>query len=1103
MRKILCVFFSLFLWGACQVHAYSNKGRTFFISNEFSGTEMEGQPNLSFSNKLQGTVVTGTITDNNGEPLVGVYVKVVGTTLGGVTDVDGHYSIKIPDEQAVLKFSFMGFKEQTITVGQQREINVKMSETVNELKEVVVTALNISRESKSLGVARQSVNVDGMTEARETNIVNALDGKAAGIFISSSGSPTGSSHISIRGDNSISGSSEPLFVVDGVPINNSTVMSGNVDYGNGAMDINPSDVASMEVLPGANAAALYGSRAANGAIIITTKKAAPGSKYLGLTADVNYAWSKIIEYPDYQNVYGQGNAGIATQNGAAFNSTYDAINLGQDGRSWGSPMVGQPLVNFAGKLVSYVPHPDNVKDFFKAALTSNYNVVLEKSDANSGLRVSYTFRNADDIMPNVNLRKTHTLSLYAKQNFSKLISLETSLNYLYDNNQNALTMNMDGSSVFSSFIGMQRNLNVSDLLPWKNPANGYEYGTDGNTSYDNPYWVLYENSNSKKKNRIYGTVTATINLAKNFSFRGKIAPDLSFLETNQFKQMYANTDKDGQLTVINDNTYNWTYDGLFMYNTTIKNLAINALAGFQQYRYDELYRYVNQNNLIVPDDNSLANSGNYVNINENIRKKKTVGAYGSLSLGYKNYLYMDLTGRNDWSSSLPASNNSFFYPSISGSFVFSEALKIDKIISFGKIRASWAQVGNDPDIYSLKTQFNYGGLINGIPYLNWDNTMKNPNLKPEMTTSTEVGTDLTFLNGRLSLSGTLYDKSTKNQIFTSYTPVEAGYSKEVVNAGEIDNKGIELSGKAKLLEGNKFNWSIFGNWSQNNNKVIKLLNGVNRFQLYSNAVSVNAEVGQPFGVIRGSAIGRDAEGDAMVQPGGNYVIVDDQVLGNSRPKWIGSIGSQFSYKNFDFSVLVTMRWGGILYSNTYYRANINGTTNQTVGGRDYWLLSAYILGEDNNERQGIETNAQGGNGVYDENSSPKGILIDGYYALKDQKLGYIIDGSGHYVKGGKNISWTAPYNYWQSGPQEMFIFDASYVKIKQVSVGYNLPKTAFKGIIRSARISLNASNLWTIFKNTPNGIDPEAASNGGSNIGIDAGGAFPYCNYGFDVRISF
>jgi len=1051
------------------------------------------------------SVVKGKVMDETGNGLPGSTVALKGSKIRTTTNTNGEFGIPVPNvAKDTLVFSFIGYKSQTIAIGGKQNLTVKLVPNPSALNEVVVTALGISRQSKSLGYSRQGVNVEDLTEARDPNIINMLSGKVAGLQITTSGQPTGSTRVVLRGPSSLTGNNEPLWVVDGIPIDNSSGQNGNLDYGSGASVLNPDDIESMEVLKGPNAAALYGSMAANGAILVTTKKG-KASKNFGISVNSNFMASTITELPAYQNVYGEGNAGRYVGDLNNIDPVLGVYIMGKQDRSWGAPMLGQPYATFSGTVRGYTPQPDNVKDLYHSSLTGIQNIAVSKADQNSSFRLSYTYTNGHDVLEKQNIVNKHNIALNASRTIKPYLRIETSLQYANEDVKNRTLRNMDSNSPMNAYIFMVRSLSPSDLTPWED-ANGNSFNYTNKSGFENPYWSINENSNGDKRNRLIGGVTATLDINRDFKFRAKVAGDMLFGTGYTFTEKGGAVSKTGSYSEFTQNNQSWNKEGLLMFNKKLSKFSISAnLGGNLRTSYN--YRTnARTTALAVHKMISISNTSVTPLASEQLDRTAVNSVFGTATFGYNDYLFIDVTGRNDWSSTLPKANRSFFYPSLSGSFLFSEYFKLPKdIISFGKIRASVARVGNATGANNLISAFNYGGNFLGNSWVVMDTKLKNPDLKPEQTTSSEVGLELKFFKGRLSFDATGYTSSSVNQIFEAAVPVESGFSRAVLNAGEIRNKGLEFTLGASPVKSKNFSWDLMANWSMNRNKVVSLSPGIDRFQLGGWwQMSVNADVGMPIGSIRGNDEYRASTGEVIIKTDSGQPYYDQNVyLGNFLPNWLGSFGSTFRYKNFDLNFNVAIKMGGDIYSVSNHKANVAGNTIASLQGREDFLFSTIILGESGNEMKGT---TQLYNLPYPDASRVKGMKFDGYYPLLDASGKPVLDASGRMVPGQKADYNVSPQAYWQYMDYNMHvnIFDASYIKLNQVIVGYNFPAKLFKGTpFQSARISLVGRNLWTILKHTPNGIDPESANSSGNAQGIEQGGSLPYATYGFDFKLTF
>jgi len=1085
---------------------------------------------LAFAAHAQNRVIKGKVTEPNGDAMPGVTVTVKETQQRTVTNTDGNYTITIADPQKhVLEFKFIGYKTREVDITGQTTVDVKMAMQSSDLSEVVVTALGISREKKSVGVAQQSVNVDEMTEARAANITDLLDGKVAGLQLTTSGQATGSTRVVIRGAGSVTGDNQPLWVVDGVPVDNSDGQttngggnSNNLDYGNGASALNPDDIQSIEVLKGPNAAALYGSRAANGAILVTTKKGKKNAG-VGVSVNENLMLGQILQFPYFQNIYGEGGNQILSGTRTGQNPVAEGTN----GASYGGPMLGQPVLSYSGAVVPYSPHPDNVTSLYHTsyALTQNFSIsnATETPAANgspalsSSIRLSYSRTDANDVIDKQGIQTKNNLAFSASKDFTRYLRIDTRAQYLHATVQNRVARNEDPANPNNLYNNLARNVAIGDLNPYKDAAGNELFS--GTTGLENPYWLINENYNEDNTNTIIGGVTATLKLLPGLQFRGQISGNLIWGGRQYFLQKGAisTAGKLGAYSEFSQNNQNWNSEGLFIYNKQLRNFSISANFGGNIRTQNNYNQTSAITSLLAHDVMNLANNASVPTTQENLIRSQTNSLYGSASIGYKGFLYLDVTGRNDWSSTLPAANRSFFYPSASTSFVFTEVLKIpETILSFGKLRASVADVGNDTSPYNLYSLFNYKGAFNGSPYISFDNVLKNSNLKPEKTLSYEVGLELKFLKDRIAFDGSLYTKNTTNQILTGAVTPTSGFYNEVINAGSVTNKGIELSLTGTAIRSKNFTWDVLMNFSANRNRVNSLIDGLNTFRIGGVLLTdVNAEVGQPIGVIRGEDELRDAEGNVIIQASGvpysgsTPYTVDGKirsVLGNFQPKSLESFGSTFRYKNFDFNFLLSGRIGGQIFSGTYYRADVKGTTLQTLPYRDQYEYSAIVLGEGGTITSAGKTTVYGN--PYPDASRNKGPVFQGYFPLVDSKGNIVYDANGLPIadKTKPNTLTQNPNIYYvrYNHISSYLTFDDSFIKLSQVIIGYNVPKSLLsRTIVKSARVSLVGRNLWTILQNTPRGIDPESAYSSGNAQGLELGGSLPYFNYGFDLKLSF
>jgi TonB-linked SusC/RagA family outer membrane protein len=941
------------------------------------------------------------------------------------------------------------------------------------MNEIVVTALGIKRETKALSYSQQSVDVSTLTEAPTTNIVSSLSGRIAGVQITPPSTNTGSARVVIRGNNSITGNNQPLFVIDGIPVDNgagdanvTTSGNNNLDYGNILGNINPEDIENVEVLKGPNAAALYGSRAANGAILITTKKAS-GTKFK-VTVNSNATFQRITEFPEYQNEFGAGNSFKLEGSGSTSNP--DRIpDLSVFYRSWGPPMMGQPVISVNGQPKLYLPQPNNVQEFYQTAGMFTNSVAVEGGNTDNNYRFSYTNFNGGSVVAGINENVRHNADIRVLNKFTKWLDMDSKVTFINNKVTNRQYMNGSNRNPIYQYAYMVRDDQLSEFRNYKD-----QYGNEINTHRDflNPYWAIHENPNQDIKNQLLGAFNINAKFNKWLRMTAKLGTQMYWLDGYTFNNKGAQSSPNGSMSTFNNTLQSTNADVILFANNKFGDLSVNSFVGAGRFKTATTQNQQSINSLIQPGLMNLSNSGEFPTVNQFESEKLIYSAYGSVSLGYKNYLFMDVTGRNDWSSTLPAGNNSYFYPSIGGSFVFTDAFKIPRnILSFGKVRASYAIVGNDTRAYQLIPTYSFNGIFNNQAYASLSSTFYNPDLKPEKTKSSEYGIDLRFLDNRITLGATHYKTSTTNQIVTAQITPTSGYTRRYYNAGEIQNWGNEVMVSATPVKNKQFSWNIAANYAKNNSRVKSLVEGVNSFQLNSwyGRLLVFAEVGQPYGVIRGAGWKRDEQGHKLVSASGLPIAEKNLVLGNALPDWTGGLNNAFRYKDFGLSFLIDIRKGGEFYSGTYRRAYIAGGIANTLPGREDYYLHSYIYGE----------------------------------ATANLTGGFIY--SDAYTEDGKpNTVYITPQSNGFSNLDEMQIFDASYVKLREAVVSYNVPAAILKkSFISNAKLSLSGRNLWTFYKNAPKGIDPEASVTSGNGQGIEYGSLPPFSTYGIDLRLTF
>jgi len=1035
------------------------------------------------------STVTGTVSDTEGTPLPGVNVWVKGySNVGTITDVNGTFSISVPQGANTLGFSFIGMKTKEVAINNQTVINVTLENEDQTIDDVVVTALGIKRSKKALGYAVQDISGEEISQAKETNIVNSLSGKIAGVQVmGATGNIGGSSRILIRGANTIATNNQPLFVVDGMPVDNSNYGSytqaygnGNSDlnsgrdYGNAAQDINPDDIESITVLKGPNAAALYGSRGANGVILITTKKGNM-SKGLGVNFSTGITLGQAYVFPDLQNKYGGGRNStdftVGTDGIDQANVTTDEswgpILDGHDVRQWGGP-------NNEGIVRPWVAHPNNYKDFFQLGLTFDNNLAITGASENTTYRLSYTRSDQKGTIPKSSLNRNN-FNLNLDHRIGKKFNVGASISYINTKGRGRPSTGAGSDNiVYNMVIWTQRQLDLERLKDYKYPDGSQRtWRTSGfgqtNVRANNPYWIVNEDYQNDERNRIIGNITFDWDIIDGLKLKGRLGQD-----------WYADRRQDRRAVgsrytpyYLSDQIEFRELNGDLILNYS-KNFAdffsLTANFGGSYYKILRM-RNTQQTSggLAVAEVYSIENSIDRPLIRDEKSEKIVQGIFASMSLGYKSYLFIDLSARNDWSSTLPAPY-SYFYPSVGASFIFSELLQTNNILSFGKLRLSWAQAGNDTDPYRLQQTYQLETPVGSNPVFSNSLSLNNANLRPEITSSSEIGIDMNFFQNRVGLNATFYKSTTIDQIFAINVSRTTGYATKWVNAGEVENKGVELTFQGGIFRSKDgFNWDININWSRNINKIVELIEGVDSYVMAafytsgSSAVYLESRVGEEFSTIYATKIAKDDQGRNLINDDGTYQVTDEmQKIGSVLPDWNMGIGNNFSYKNFYLNVLFDFQKGGTLFGRGYQTALYAGTLAETAEG----------------------------------NIREEGIVLDGVY------------GPGTTNPGSTNTTILDAQSYFRlqrKTPGDHTVFDASYIKLREVSFGYSFPvKKLSKTPFKKLTLSFVGRNLAILMKNTPSGLDPESAGNSSGNIQGREYGQLPSIrNFGFKLLLNF
>lgn len=1078
----------------------------------------------------QNRTLKGVVTDSAGEPLVGVNVVLLGTTKGTITDLDGNYSIQVSDN-AVLKFSFVGYKTKQYNVGKGKNVlNVQMEEDSEMLEETVVVAMNLRRDEKSLSTAYQKVDTESMQETRDANFLSMLSGKVAGLQVLSNGA-AGSASVVIRGMNSMTGNNQPLYVIDGVPIiNDVDTGESNIDYGNPAASLNPDDIESMTVLKGANASALYGSDAANGAIIITTKKAA-AKKGLGVTYSTNLQFSDLSQYPIYQNVYGSGEGGTGLKkegfnylgnNTMKFDPSlpYGVFRIYGNQRSWGMPMAGYDVIGRDGNWKTYSP-ANSLLDLYSVAHTWTNTVSVEKATDMASVRFSYSNISSDDVMMKQNEMNRNTMNLRATMKPIKPLSIEIGARYTNEKVDNRNSRNSSKTNPLYSAAWMPRDLTIGELSPWKNPDGTFS-GYNGG-GFVNPLWCLNEISNSDEKNWLLADVTLNYDIIKGLRLRLKGAIDYSSTHGWYFINMYGPQEAsngDGEYKEFSENYRNTTYEAMLSYNKRWKEFNVSAALGAnsQDYTRKKMNSFIGT--LMVPDLKSLVNNGGEtVQSWQDYNAKKKQAVYGTLSVGYRDFVYLDFTGRNDWTSTLPANNRSYFYSSVGASIILTEAFKKipSNILSFAKLRASYANVGNDAGFDQLYDALVFGGNFKGNTWYQSGTKKLNPDLKPESTISYEAGADLKFWNNRIGLDFTYYTKTTKDQIINANLTHVSGYTSGIFNAGKIKNWGTEISLTLIPVQTKKFSWESTFNWAKNNSEVLELIEGVDRIKLSSaeGTVDFYIEKGHSLGTLYAKMAKTDENGNILCNNEGKPKEQADQFLCDVSPKWMGGWRNTFKVGNFSASVLLDFRKGGNVWSTTAHQGTRDGQTKQSLVGRDESLFSQLILGENGEERRGfLQTNWTVNPNATQNAGATEGVFVPyGDWRPKGVQVANGVLDTDAGMRAGMTLAeancWVSSANYWMNtgANARYFLYDTSFLKLREISVSYDVPRNFLKNkmgnVFQSMKIAFVGRNVAILHQNTPKGLDPEAASSLGVIQGLERGFSLPTATYGFDFKVTF
>jgi TonB-linked SusC/RagA family outer membrane protein len=1020
---------------------------------------------------VMAQTIQGSVTDSVGNSLPGVNVLLKGTAIGTTTDANGKFTMSDDvKEGGVLVFSFIGFRTKEVSVQGQTVIDVTLDDDRTTLDEVVVTALGIRREEKALGYATQTVSQSQMNDARSNNWSGALSGKVAGLSLISTGSgPLNSTRIKLRGDNSLNpNGNNALIVLDGVPMNSGLTTSGvsnaygagsgndvPIDFGNGISDINPDDIESITVLKGASATALYGSRAANGALLITTKSGSRKDNGLGISINSNYSVNDVLKWPDYQYEYGQGTGRAFNADGDlyySYGASADGASTGGTSSAFGPRFEDQLYYQYDPTLEGqsaapqvWKPYKDNIKGFWRTGSTITNSIALEGGNDKSSARASITHTKNEWIMPNTGYERI-TAAASLNHAVSKNLKINAKVNYTNKQSDNLPATGYNNQSIAYFMIFQNPSIDLAWYKPiWKKGKEQVDQIHPFSSFIDNPYLIAYEMTNSVNNNTVVGNLSANYAISKKFDVMVRSGVSMSS-EFRQQRRPYSTANfQKGYYKEQDIDNYEVNTDALLTYSDKVGShfeLKASAGANTMRRKYRKVDSYVE--GLVIPGVYILSNGVNSPMVATNRAERVVNSFYGFVNLSYDDKIFVDVTGRNDWSSTLPMHNNPFFYPSVSTSFILNELFDMPAAVSFAKARLSIAQVGNDTDPYKTAKYYSgseFPGSGSSSP------TLYNIDFKPEITTSLEAGLEGIFLNRRVGFDVTVYRNTTKNQILDVPMDPATGYNAAVLNAGEVRNQGIELVLNGSPVSANNFKWNTTLTWARNYNEVLSLSGGMEDQQIigYGGNATLIATVGGSTGDIYGFGFLRAPDGQIIYNANGLPARPDAiEYIGNAYADWKGGLLNEFKYKNIRFSFLIDGQYGGIIYSQTHHKMSEQGKLEHTLRGRE----DGFIVG------QGVVDN---GDGSFSPNTTQ--VNLADYYA-----------------------------DYYRRANVEANSFDASFVKLREVRIEYSMPmsmlsRTPFKQVT----IALYGRDLAMI-TNFPM-FDPETASLNGSTIlpGVEMG----------------
>lgn len=1067
-----------------------------------------GKPRVVFD--LPPFTINGKVQNEEGNPLAGASVRLKGTETGTTTDTEGNFTLHLPNDVGTLVISYVGYEpvEKSVSGGNFQKIVLKLADL--KFEEIVVTALGIKRDKKALTFATGELKGEDFANSKETNLASALSAKVAGVQVTTSAAGmSGASRVIIRGNSTLSGNSQPLYVIDGVPIDNSNrrslgsqTFATGVDGGDGISNINPNDIESVTVLKGPNGAALYGQLGANGVVIITTKSGSRNRKPR-IQYDGSFSTGNALVQPDYQNVYGQGFNGQFTfyKNTDGSVVPYDPALTGgipkmSGGRnptsrgSWGPKMQGQIIEDMWGDTTGYLPIENPYTAFFQSEKMLMNTLSVDGGGEKTTYYASFTNMNNDGFQP-TNTLKRNAATIKISTDIAKGLNLDVKANYIRQSVVNRPHLGDDGQNPVYRFLYIPRSLSMDGLRRYeytaKDIANTRDIGGaaffvggekifESNSVTSNPFWTINNSHNEDQRDRLIAYAKLSYQLAEGITVHGRYGTDFFYERQYGWDAVGTRIQQTGR--VFENNVYNKVEnaDVLITASRDIGEFSyfVNAGANHQRNRYRLAGNTGTQ--LSIPKlyviGRTVLNAPNL-----DVSEYDINSVYGAANFGYKNTWFIDVTARNDWSSTLPVKNNSFFYPSLGVSGVLTDAFNINSsILDYAKIRGSWAQAGRSGAPYNTIGYFGLNSnTFQNQPLAGYTDVNTDPNLKNELKTSYEVGAELRFLKNRLLIDFTYYYSITSNQILPITIAQSTGFSTKLTNSGRIQNKGVELliSGTPLKLS-NGFRWESSFNFAANRNKVLELIEGVSEFLVGSDRnIRITAVPGKPFGVINAAdyAYARDDNGNRLIDDQGLPVVksISTLEIGNANPKWTGGFANNFSYKGFSLSTLIDMRRGGVIFSQGRVQEAAYGTSKRTLEGREGGLLV-----------EGIKARLE--NGVWE-------------------------------ATGEKNATTTTAQAFWNRvspdkgfAVAEEFIYDASYTAIREIRLAYQLPSKWFASAKAFSGVSLAVygRNIGYLERHT-DGFSPENASvnvNTGT-LGMEGHSLPMMRTFGIDINVRF